>query len=386
MPTAPSPRLLYIPHCNKTYMSGASTESSSPQSGKGLRTRRGLLERPPSSLEIDNDANPFSEPRAPKTYSPPSYNAKDLGRSIRLIDAKRRLATFCRKNKSRLLYWTAGLLALATLACLFLGRSAVAAFLYGQSDSPEPESLIDQLRAESGHGHMNEAVERLERLEPWTSRQRSYVRLKRFFTGKDMADDTTFNQPCVPVLPPELESGLIAIKGQKPSRGHHHVVVAMEEVLRLQTELLERINEELPAEDKGSPIVVAPKAWADADGLIHPSFNPCLLSVRSATGLIMHMVNPSINNAMHDILNPAKAPASGQSKVLLDWNGADVFAAGEFPPLPALLYDELRVSFHSPATNTHVALGLQRDVSYPLQMWIHILYADAEWRQMTTSA
>lgn len=364
-------------------MSSASTESSS---SKGLRTRRGLLERP-SSVDVDsgdgdNTGNPFSEPGPPKTYSPPSYSAKDLGRSIRLADMKRRLVTFCRKNRSRLLYWAVGLLALATLACLFLGRNAISAFMHDQT---EPESAIDRLRAESGHAHMNEAVERLEKLEPWTSRQRSYVRLKRFFSGKDMADDQTFNQPCVPILPPEFESGLINVKGQKPSRGYHHVVVAMEEVLRVQTELLERVNDELPAEDKGSPIVVAPKAWADADGLIHPSFNPCLLSVRSATGLIMHMVNPLINNAMHDILNPGKATSS-QSKVLLEWNGADVFAAGEFPPLPALLYDELRVGFHSPATNTHVALGLQRDVSYPLQMWIHILYADAEWRQMTANA
>lgn len=370
-------------------------------SSSGLRTRKGsrlsdieeeLLPQTPTEIDSSSDiyedeATRFYAPAefvSPEstTQAPPKGWRRWINRDKLKSWYKQQLKA-TKKNPGRLLYWAAGLTVTVVLLVLLFGSSEIRRPSSVTTTGDGQESM-DQALVDGGHGHLKDHVEQLQRLDSgWTEDTYRGITAKRFFSGRSYSEDSTMNSGCKMIFPPEFNSGLLEVHGQKPSRGYDHVVISIDAVLRVQETLLEQLAEELTLKEPDAPpeaIMISPKAW-NASGLVHSSFNPCLLSIRSETGMILHLANPSISNDVLHSLDPGKV-AMGRQNVEFQWSSIDIFQSPGILPMNSSMFVHLHSHFNEPVGGQQAYKVFAPPVSYSVQMWIHLVYHTDQWKAM----
>lgn len=342
-------------------------------------------------MSAPRNVGDYGDEEGPKTYCPPDPSSMMLDQARKQNFLKRnkdRLLKFVREHPARALYYLGGaLITVVFLYFLCTGETArqhtLSIILPGSADQQAGGDTGDQ---DQDFGHLKDRAERLYRLGPWTDAQLAQVRLKQFASGREYSEDRTMNTHCEDIFPSEITAGMLTVHGQKPPRGYDHVVVSIADVLRVQTDLAERL-----AQKAGNPtpaVFVAPKAWAGVGDLIHPSFNPCLITMRSRTGIVTHWANPELKNEELAQLYPARVNLT-KHETPLEWSPVDFFV-DPFPSLKAPMYHDVHIFANDPVTSEQVystwnitrADEPMADMTFGAQFWIHALYNSAQWKDM----
>ena len=337
----------------------------------------------------------LSESDVEKMFQAPSFDgssssssaAQLLGRPNPWPKRWDRLKRMARKKPGTLLYYTGMTLLCFAVLLLFAYYRGGSLIDINPPHYHGEEEPLDPALVKAGMGHLDDRVERIFVLEPWTEAQKKTLALKRFKTTRQYNEDPVANLPCSEVDDKEIATRRIELKGHR-LHGYDHTALSIPELLRAQESLLESMAEEYARLYPGDPLpllFVAPKMWVTEEARkslgLPANFNPCVLSMRSQTGLSRHIANPKITNELRKAFNPDRVSLKTTNKTF-EWDELDFFQAPAFPPLTMELF--LRAEIDSVELTQFVDdhRPTEGEDGYLLQFWVHVIHQDSAMQSM----
>lgn len=263
-----------------------------------------------------------------------------------------------------------------------LGDAGALTYTTDNGEDPTNNALAEQ------HTHHMSHTDTMWRIKPITT-DNEQIPIKKFDGWEHAANDLGFHTPCLSLIVEEVARGVINVHDVIPSdlverpylKGINHVVLDIKDLVQTNVKALTYWSTEYCDRNVSVPGytcsgVMVPQMWNLTGGPVVDTLHKeivaddvdmrfCLMTVRQANGVMIHMFNPTLineleHNESYRILSTA----------MVKLGQADIFPLPQ--KIPLRLYKQAFVRFIDPFSASYRTETFHGSDAVSVQMWLNI--------------